>query len=429
MRFPTRYRGLLFIALVLLLAVLPATTVGAQVHFQSDTILQLSQRDTSTEKDATVLPGYEYLQFDAGALDDYGLSFHLYGWGRTDLADSGYYDDATEGKLFYGYLEYRQPVNRFSVRLGRQYVFEGVANEAVDGLRLSSDLGDYLSLSLYGGQPVALDEEQGRSGDSIYGGRLSHHFGKQYELGLSYKAIANDSDIAEKMVGVDLYASLPANMSFYGYSAYNSETNGWAEQNYELRIPIASVQLKPYFQHFAFQDFFGTGANAISPFRILAQTGEALTAYGLDALWQVNSSWTLGGKSKFFDYDQKDSAATYSVQLAWQGENKTQYGAEIGRTMADKMAGNDYTLVRLFGYSDAMAGNTWLDFVSGDVLMAYYDKAIYAEDRSLFVSLGTGKRFLGDALSVKISGNYSQDPYYDNDLRGMLTIAYVYDHE
>ena len=230
------------------------------------------------------------------------------------------------------------------------------------------------------------------------------------------------------MVGVDLSAFLPANMSFYGYSAYNTETDGWAEQNFELRIPVGRVLFKPTFQHFAYQDFFGTGANAVGPFRVLANTDETLTAYGLDAIWSVNDEWTLTGKAKFFDYDQKDDAQTYSAQLAWHGD-KSQYGGEIGRTVADKTAGNDYTLMRLFGYCEAMAGRTPLDFVSADVLWAYYDEAIYGKDSSLFLSLGTGKHFLGDALTVKLSGDYSRDPYYDNDLRGMLTIAYVFDHE
>ena len=76
-----------------------------------------------------------------------------------------------------------------------------------------------------------------------------------------------------------------------------------------------------------------------------------------------------------------------------------------------------------------MAESYWLDFVSADLLLTYYDKDIYNEDSSLFVSLGTGKRFLDDALSVTLSGDYSQDPYFDDDLRGMLTMFYSYDKQ
>ncbi|MDT8422015.1 MAG: hypothetical protein RQ754_16425, partial [Desulfuromonadales bacterium] len=208
MRSGARYCGI-FLALFLL-GILPAYTFGAEISLKSDTIFRFFERDTASEQDAAVLPGYEYLQLDGGQLDDYGLSFHLYGWGRADFADNDYYEDQTAGELLYGYLQYRQEANRFSARLGRQYVFEGVANDAIDGLRLSSDLGDYFTLSLYGGQPVGLDATQGRSGDSIFGGRLAHRFGTRYEIGVSYKEIDNESETAEEKFGVDLSLFLPA---------------------------------------------------------------------------------------------------------------------------------------------------------------------------------------------------------------------------
>ncbi len=427
MRIGKRYReGIL--ALIMLLGLLPAYSFSAEVVVKSDTIFRFFERDTPSEKDAAVLPGYEYLQLDAGQLDDYGLSFHLYGWGRADFADNDYYDDQTDGELLYGYLQYRQEANRFSARLGRQYVFEGVAKDAIDGLRLSSDLGDYFSLSLYGGQPVGLDATQGRSGDSIFGGRLAHRLGMHYEVGVSYKTIDNDNETAEEMLGFDLSAFLPANLSFFGSSTYNRETEDWAEHSYELRIPISSVLIKPNYQHFSYEDYFSTGANAVNPFRLLAQSAEELTAYGIDALWMLDETWTLGGKAKFFEYDEQDSAETYSLMLTWQSEDLTQLGGEIGHTAANDAAGNDYTLVRLFGYCEAMADRLWIDFFSGDLLLAFYDEAIYGEDSSLFVSLGGGKKFLNDALTVKLSGDYSQDPYFDDDLRGMLTMSYTYDN-
>jgi len=428
MRRVTRYRGI-FLALILFSCVLPTYVSGAELQIKSDTILRLFQRDTATTDDATVLPGYEYLQVDAGHLSDYGVSFHLYGWGRNDFADNDYYENQTAGELLYGYMEYRQEANRFNAKLGRFQVFSGVANDAVDGLYLSGDLGDYFDLSLYGGQPGALDSEQGRSGDSIYGGRLAHHLGTHYEVGVSYKSIDNDHDKTAEMIGVDMSLFLPANIGLYGYSAYNNETDDWAEHSYELRIPVGSVLFKPYYQHFTYEGYFGTGANAVNPFRALSQTGEKLSTYGVDALWQINTNWTLGGKVKIFDHDKIDNAETYSAQLTWQGDGLTQYGGEIGHTSASDTADNDYTLVRLFGYCDAMAGQFWLDFVSADMLMTFYKNDIYSEDSSFFASLGTGKRFLNDALSVTLSGDYSQDPYFDDDLRGMLTMSYAYDKQ
>jgi hypothetical protein len=301
-----------------------------------------------------------------------------------------------------------------------------VANEAVDGLRVNGNIGGNFSLSLYGGQPVGLDSEEGRSGDSIYGGRLSNR-GSRYEVGLSYKNIDNDDETAEEMAGVDLAVFLPAHLSLFGYSAYNRETDDWAEHSWELRIPIDRLLLKTYFQHFSYEDYFGTGANAVNPFRALASLDEELTAYGIDALWRLDDAWTVGGKARFLDYDRRDEAQTVSILAIWNGEGSTEIGGEIGHTFADDTAGNEYTLMRLYGYFDAAAKPFGLDFFSGDLLLTLYDEDIYGEDSSFFLSLGAGKRLLDESLSVKVSGDYSQDPYFDDDLRGLVTLSYVYD--
>jgi len=423
MRTVTCYCGW-FLGLILLVGLLSAHSVGAATRIESDTIFRVFQRDTAAEEDATVFPVYEYLQIDTGELEDYGVSFHLYGWGRADLVDSEYFEDPTAGELLYGYVEYRADANQYGLRLGRQHVFEGVANETVDGLRLSGNLGDYFSLSVYGGQPVGLNAVQGSDGDSIVGGRLAHHNGSKYEIGVSFKASENDGETAEEMMGVDLALSLPSDLRLSGYSTYNQESEDWAEQSWELRVPLGRFTLKPYYQQFSYEDYFAAGANAVNPFLLLAQSTEELTAYGVDALYQYNSSWNFGCKVKQYAYDELDAAQTYSVLAAWQGENRTQYGAEIGRTAAGDTADNDYTLVRVYGYSEAAGGRLGMDFLSGDVLLAQYDEEIYGTDSSVFASFGGGKRFMGDALSVKLSGDYSQDPYFDKDIRGTLTVSY-----
>jgi hypothetical protein len=421
-----RCRGFLP-ALVLLLILLPAYSFGAQTRIQSETLFRFFERDAGTEEDAAVLPVYEYLQIDTGELEDYGLSFYLQGWGRHDLADSGYYDDQTTGELLYGYLEYTRRANRCTVRFGRQYVFEGVANETVDGMRLSGNLGRQFSLSVYGGQPVGFGSENGREGDSIYGGRLAHRYRKIYEVGVSYKSVDSDDEIAEKMLGVDLSLSLPGSLSLLGFSSYNRESEDWAEHSYELRVPLGGFILKPYFQRFSYEDYFGSGANTVNPFRILAQSGEVLNARGLDAMWKLNYSWSFTGRIREHGYDQFDTSRIYSILTDWQGENRDQYGVEIGRTAAGDVADNEYTLARIYGYSEETGDRFGIDFISADLLLAYYDEEIYGEDRSLFVSFSGGWRLLHDVLSVKLSGDYSRDPYFDKDLRGMLTVSYTFD--
>lgn len=414
-----------FLGLGLAVAIFaPVQSPAAEVNFKSDTILRGFERDTQTQTNAGVAPAYEYLQVDAGNLDKPGLALHLYGWGRWDLANNHYYEDDTAGELLYGYLEYSHKLAHFNAKLGRQSVFEGVANEVIDGLRLSSDLGRYFSGSVYAGQPVALDDVQGRSGDSIYGGRLAHHLPGWYDIGISAKQIRNDSEDAEKLAGVDLSVFLPHGVNLFGYSAYNLDTEGWGEHSYELRFAAGPVQLRPYFQHFKYEDYFNTKANSANPFRFLAGTGEELTIAGADVTLPVGDAWVLVAKGKHYSYDVLDDTSQYySLQATWSGKGQSQIGGEFGYMKGDA-AQNDYYLTRGFVYWDQMAAGCPIGFVSGDVVYVSYDKAIYDQDSSLFISLALGKKFLDDSLDVKLSGDYSDDPYFDRDLRGMLSASY-----
>jgi hypothetical protein len=60
------------------------------------------------------------------------------------------------------------------------------------------------------------------------------------------------------------------------------------------------------------------------------------------------------------------------------------------------------------------------------VVYVGYDQDINNEDMAFFASLGAGKRFLEDALLVKLSGDWGTNPYFDDDLRGLLTISYAF---
>ncbi|PLX95248.1 MAG: hypothetical protein C0619_01565 [Desulfuromonas sp.] len=423
MKMKKRLGSLLWIGLAAMLCG-PMTVTAAELSIQSDTLLRVFSRDTSTENDAAVMPTYEYLQIDIENPEGSGLSFHLYGWGRLDLADNDFYSDATAGELLYGYMEYSQEQARFNARLGRQHIFEGVSNDAIDGLRLSSELGRYFSGSLYAGQPVALDSENGRSGDSIYGGRLAHHLLGRYTLGTSYKKSRNDSDDAEEMFGIDLSVSLPSDASLEGFSKYNLESEDWGEHSYQLFLAFDNMSLRPYFQKFKYEDYFGTGANSANPFRFLADTGEELTVIGGDLTIPVGDSWVLVAKAKAYDYQiLDDSSQYYAVQATWSSEAHNQIGGEVA-SMTGDVAQNDYYLVRLFTYWDQFSDEVPVSFISGDLVYVGFDKEIYGEDRSLFVSLGTGKKYLDDALELKLSGDYSSDPYFDEDFRGMLTASY-----
>lgn len=401
----------------------PVLAAAMPVDIQSSTIVRLFQRDVLTDKDASVAPVYEYLQADIGQNNTKGLSLHLYGWGRTDLANNDYYQDNSTAELLYGYLEYTRPFSNLNLRLGRHQVVAGIANDSIDGLSLFTDLGDKFSLSAYGGLPVAFSTTQGRSGDQIYGGRLSHHFAGKYDIGVSYQQLKNDSDKQDQQLGIDTSFGLPGGVTLAGRSSYNLESDGWGEHAYALQATLGDFSFRPFFEKYDYRDYFAPGNRTPSPFALLTQSEEGLTTYGADILWRKSSNWDIGAKVKRFTYEvDNNTAAYYAGLLTWHGEELTQIGAEVG-TMQGDVAKNDYLLNRLFFYWDR-PGDRKGTFISGDLLYALYDQAIYGQDSSFFASLGAGHRFLEDRLELKLSGDYSADPNFDSDVRGMLVMNY-----
>ncbi len=406
----------------------PSMLFAAELQIQSDTLLRVFERDTTGTGDELVAPIYQYLKLNADNFSVEGLSFHAYGWGRQELLDSDFFREQSSGELIYAYLEYTAPDAPFSARLGRQYIFSGVANDSIDGLWLKGTLSEYFSASVYAGQPVGLSTTAGRSGDSIYGGRLAHKNKNFYEIGLSYQTSQNDGDTAANLLGIDLSAGLPMNASLYGYSTRNLETEGWAEHSYEVNFQLDRFSFRPFYEYYSYLDYFDSGANATNPFKLLALSGEDLSTFGVDASWRQSESFTFGGKFKAYSYDQNQASNLISLIVSWNSESVelTQAGAEIGYMSGDA-ANNDYLLLRLYGFYDELGDRYWLDFISGDVVYALYDRDILGRSYSVFTSLGAGKTFFNDQLTLRLSGDYSQDPYFDDNLQVLLSASFAYD--
>jgi len=397
-----------------------------QASISSSTLFRAFRRNTSDKDDVLVMSAYEYLRVDFGALEQSGLSMHLYGWGRYDFNDSGFYRENPDGEVLYGYIEYTQPEYGFNVKLGRQHSFEGVINDSIDGLGIKSALTPYFAISLYGGSPVELESDGGRSEDSFLGGRISAHPNPRYEIGFSYKQKYSQGDVDEKIAGIDLSAILPGNATLQGLSAYNLDTKGWGEHTYEAGFDIFDFHLRPLYQRYQYKDFFNTGDSSADPFRFLSDTGEILTVLGGEVIWRRLTAVDLGAKVKHYTYDlRNDNALYYEGNLTWYLDGRTQIGGQFGR-MDGESAETCYLLSRVFFYWHTPFGLGPLGFITGDVVYVHYDEDLFGKNRSLFLSLGSGLHFLNDALEVKLSGDYSEDPFFDSDTRGLLVVTYTY---
>lgn len=392
------------------------------MDLHSETHLRALERNTIQGRDQLVLPLYEYLGIDYEDVEEGGLSLHLYGWGRKDLTASDYFDSDGDGELLYGYLEYARPYGSFHARLGRQRIVAGITNEIVDGLGVAYDLGRYLSFSAFGGLPAAYYEENGSGGDHIFGGRVAHHLGQAYQVGIAYQKIVDDAETVAEIAGVDLTADLSRHVSLSGLSAYNVDTNQWREHRYEGELHLGVLTLAPRYHQFNFEDYFTDSPKAGSLFRFLEDTKETLTLFGGDGEVAIGTRLVLGAKATHYHYDQRNEDALYTAGLVTFGRHSAlEAGVEAGQMRGDS-DDNRYRLYR--GYLYWQVGGTLLReaFVSADAQLVDYETDIYGDSQAQFYQLGVGGRLWPDFLTLKISVSYAQDPYYDEDISAILSL-------
>lgn len=419
---PNTSKSISVLGLFVILGLTSSSAFSGNIAIESETVLRTFNRSTAGGTSSQVAPVYEYLKLDVEELGLKELSFHVYGWGRFDAADSGYYGKRSDGSLLYGYLEYADAYQDMSLRLGRQHIFEGVADNAIDGLRVRSDIGDQFSISGYGGLPVATADSLHPGGDIIWGGRLAHRMEAFSDVGVSYKRIGDNGKTISSLVGIDSAFFLPMDMSLHGNSVRNIETAGWAEHNYELQIRTGDFTISPIFELFEYNHYFGDMAPAAGPFLSLAHSDEKLQVIGVNGDWRWSKNWTLGARAKAYKYEVNDAAQYVSASVSWFGKGLAGAGGEVGY-MKGGAADNNYLLTRLFFSLDGLGDDIWVDSIGMDLLYTLYKQDIYGKNSSYCISICSGKK-LDDNLELKLSADYSVDPYFKSDIRAMVALAY-----
>jgi hypothetical protein len=405
-------------AIIVLIMAASMTSGAAEFNLASETILRGFSRNSVDGQKHTPLPAYEYLNLDYGNLAKPGLSLHFNGWGRLNLADSAN-ENNSAGELLQAYLQYVPPKQTYQLRVGRQYVFEGVARDSLDGV-----YGKYLAipsvtLSAYAGVPVALTAINGRQGDLILGGKVTHSRPNLYDAGISYKLVNDNGSRREETFGADVGLRFPNNITLIGHNTFNLINNSWGEQSYDARIPFGPVKFQPFLQHFRYSSFLSSSGTTGTPFHFLSGTGNSLTVAGTDAFWYPNDQQEYVLRFKNYDYQTRFKTSQYYSLLAtkrWKVLSET--GLELGRMQGGDTE-NRYLLTRGYFYFSLMPG-----FITGDLMYVLYDSAIYGRNTSLFASIGVGRAFFDNSLNVKLSMDYSRDPYVNEDIRFMVKVDY-----
>ena len=279
----------------LLATLVAATAWGQEVSVYGTTLAQVWKQDTPGFEKATYAPATQFLGIDANNLYKDGLSLHLFGWGRADMANSTRQIGMPGGDLAYGYLRYRFNQANAELKAGRFTINQGVGIEQVDGISGRADLRGGFTVSFFGGKPVlykrgdaAAQKDYEFQRDFIFGGRVGLRVPKLGEFGLSLlqdgtKAakdlpLPSAVDYTRKQAGLDVRISPNSTFDFSGRTVYDlashldtpgapSNRSRLAENDYPLSVKLAPlVAMTGNYTERNFQAYFA-GTNLPSLFR------------------------------------------------------------------------------------------------------------------------------------------------------------------
>lgn len=393
----------------------------------SDTVFRM--RRTIDKKD--VYPLYEYLHLNLtdNRSDGSAVSFYLGAWGRIDLADKST-DKYSDADLRYAYLSYRGAKNNTTVNLGRQFVSEGVASERLDGLYLRNDFAGGFGLAAFAGKSV-FTEPNDKGGDVVYGARLSQSMPKYYSIGLSaLKSEADNNSRYREEAGIDLWLHPLKQIDLTGRSSYNSITEGWMEHAYTLSFtPLDSLRISADVSNISYRDyFFHMTTNVFRLFdpTVPTSTGqinqnEELTTAGVAIAYTPIKNLTLAADYKHYGYEIAGDADYFGGKATYSLPGSFAAGISIHR-----MGGVDDNRLRYTETHAFLSKKLSHVDLAANYHNVWYDREINGVRNSFVVTGSAGYEF-NEKLKVGADVEYSKNPDFDNEVRGLVKISYSFD--
>lgn len=364
----------------------------------------------------TWVPFYEYVDasiFDIGVK---GLSFHISGWGRGDITARTGGGDRGGGALDYGYVQWKMPRYNFDLQGGRQFVFSGPAamrGRYVDGLRIKSDLFWGIGIEALGGSPIR-NSTSGRSGDVVAQGRLFCKWGKNAEAGFSYANARDDGEPDQENVGVDFWIK-PVNSveaSLYGY--YDLISKGFADAGVNVNYSPVAIPWQ-----------FAMSYNYIVPSDLLSRTSiffvfsdTGMNDLGASATYLVSRYMSIDLGGNWYHYSNDTNAGRVNADINWKYGPRGRHRAAFGIYRLNDF-GDGITGARL--YTRYFIAKKWS--VSGDLYEYLYDTAIRGRYFS-FTAVGALNYKLPKGFVLTGAADFSANPYFDADVKGMLKLTY-----
>lgn len=369
-------------------------------------------------------PVYEYLRFSVvnQEKDGSATSLHVGGWARGDLADKSARDRYTDADLQYGFISYQGAKNNLLVNAGRQFIVEGVAAQRLDGFYVRNDFAAGFGAAAYVGSPV-VTEPTLKADDFIYGGRVTHTLSKYYTLGISaLRSFDDNGGVYREEEGLDVWVHPIKQVDITGRSAYNSATNGWMEHAYAASYtPLESLRIGADYSYTSYRDYFyRVTTSALSYLTGNIDQREKVKAFGGRIDYTPIKNLTVGVDLKNYSYDIAKSANYFGGKATYSLPDSFSAGFSVHR-MDGKTNKLNYYEYRLFASKKIAHLNLALDFIDLN-----YDSRINGIKNTYAVA-GAASYEFSEKLKIGADLDYSKNPDFDNEVKGLIKLTYVFD--
>jgi opacity protein-like surface antigen len=387
---------------------------------ESNTFLRMK----TTVDDKDVYPLFEYLRLSVAVAEKDGCatSLHIGGWGRLDMNDTSTREGNWNGDLQYGYISHQGAKNNLLLNAGRQFVTEGVASERMDGLYLRSDFAAGFKAAAFVGAPV-VTEPNFSGGEYLYGGRFSQGMPAYYSIGVSALKSEGASHARDREEeGVDLWIHPMKQVDLTGRSSYNSLSSGWMEHAYTLSIsPMDALKLTAHVSNINYEDyFFHVTTSALSLTNGIISPNEELTTAGVGVSFEPMKNLTVAADYRKYLYEIVGDADYFGGKLSFTLPDSLSagFGAHRMEGAGDRLRYNEY---RLYALKKLGAVDLAADFFDIN-----YDRRINGVWNSFAITASAGYRF-DEKLRVWADLEYAQSPDFDDEVRGLVKVAYAFD--
>lgn len=374
--------------------------------------------DSNPDSDITdlSLPTYEYLTINLRDLGMDGLSLSASGWGRLDLGVDPD-DKAGDGDLLFGYLDYRDPRNYYHIRLGRQFLLSGVAQDNMDGILIDSTAPYGVTAQVFAGKPV-LSKYSDISSDLLYGARLGYRIPWRFDAGISGLFSQENSEKDRENIGLDGFARPISEIElswrlFYSLiykNIYEGKLTAGVSPLRDLKFTISGETTDP-----------NARIGATSIFSVFT---ERYTSLGLNAEYSFLQGFTLNASYANYQF-KTDKANRFGCGLSYWakllGDNL------LGISFDQLKYNNEPTSETMTGFYEVrvFTENTFMEKIkfSLEWIHTIFDEYINNYNGADDFTLTGGYRILKD-LDLLGSFYYSKNPRYTNEYQGSIFVNY-----